>query len=202
MIRFFILIAIMLARQAYGLIRRGISFDGNMAMARADDEGLAAAKSQAVSTLPEFLRRLSSPGIERSTIAVKAPIAVDGGSEHVWLSNIRVEGDAFVGTIDNNPHPRTGKRAGDTLRVARSEISDWRLVENGVLVGGYTIRYFMSRMPAKQRAVMLASFKFRIEDDPIRPAPRVTPAPTSSPARAPAPNPRQSSFVPDPSSPA
>jgi uncharacterized protein YegJ (DUF2314 family) len=146
------------------------SGDGNVVTLPADDPGLAEAKAQAVATVPEFLRRLAAPGADVASAAVKAPLPVPGGTEHVWLAGVRCEGGEFVGTVDNEPSPKTGVRSGDTVRVRHSEISDWKLVENGRLVGGFTIRYFMSRMPAKQRAALSAALPFTVGPEAIPPA--------------------------------
>jgi uncharacterized protein YegJ (DUF2314 family) len=109
------------------------------------------------STLAEFLRRLSAPGVDLSTAAVKAPLPVPGGTEHMWLISPRCEGDEFVGAVDNEPGAATGVRSGEIMRVRQSEISDWKLVENGQMIGGFTIRYFLSLMPAARRESIVAS---------------------------------------------
>lgn len=144
--------------------------DGNFVTLPADDPGLEAAKAQARATVHEFLRRLAAPGTDLASAAVKAPLPVPGGTEHVWLSSIRCEGNEFVGTVDNHPTAETGVRIGAIVRVAHSEISDWKLVERGQLVGGFTIRYFMSLMhPAQQQAVY-AGLPFAIGPEAIPPA--------------------------------
>ena len=143
---------------------------GNVVTLPADDPGMEAAKAQAVATVPEFLRRLTRPGADVASAAVKAPLTLPNGTEHVWLANVRVEGDEFVGTVDNDPNPKTGVKSGDTVRVRHAEISDWKLVENGQLVGGFTIRYFIDRMPAKQRAALTKALPFSIGSEAIPPA--------------------------------
>jgi uncharacterized protein YegJ (DUF2314 family) len=144
--------------------------DPNFVVFAADDAGLEAAKAQALASLPEFLRRLSAPGADLESAAVKAPLPVPGGSEHVWLSGIRCEGDQFVGTVDNHPSPETGVQVGARVRVSHSEISDWKLVERGQLVGGFTIRYFMSLMHPAQQAALHAGLPFAIGPEAIPPA--------------------------------
>jgi uncharacterized protein YegJ (DUF2314 family) len=144
--------------------------DPNFVVFPTDDAGLEAAKAQARATLPEFLRRLSAPGADLSSAAVKAPLPVPGGTEHVWLSAIRCEGDEFVGTVENHPSAETGVRIGAIVRVAQAEISDWKLVERGQLVGGFTIRYFMSLMQPAQRAAVQAGLPFAIGHEAIPPA--------------------------------
>ena len=72
-----------------------------------------------------------------------------------------------VGRVDNQPRRATGLSVGDTIRVRQSDIGDWKLVEDGQLVGGYTIRCLMKRMPARQRNAMLAALPFLVGDEPI-----------------------------------
>ena len=144
--------------------------DPNFVVSSAGDVGLEAAKAQAKATLPEFLRRLSAPGADTASAAVKAPLPVPGGTEHVWLSPIRWEGDEFVGLIANHPSPETGMQLGATVRVRHSGISDWKIVERGQLVGGFTIRYFLSRMPPAQRAALNEGAPFTIGPEAIPPA--------------------------------
>jgi len=151
------------------LLRRG-RFSGNVVEMRADDPGLNAAKARAVETLPEFLRRLALPGTDHSTVAIKAPLKVPGGTEHVWITNVRSEGSEFVGTVDNSPTRAAGVVAGTPVRVRHSEISDWKVVERGRLVGGFTIRYFLSLMPERQRAALAANLPFVIGPEALPPA--------------------------------
>jgi uncharacterized protein YegJ (DUF2314 family) len=143
--------------------------DPNFVVFRTDDAGLEAAKAQARATLPEFLKRLSAPGADVTSAAVKAPLPVPGGSEHVWLSGIQCDGDEFVGTVENHPSPGTGVQMGATVRISQTDISDWKLVERGQLVGGFTIRYFMSLMDPAQEAAMRAGLPFAIGPEAIPP---------------------------------
>ncbi len=140
---------------------------GNVISLPDDDPGLAKAKADAVAAVPEFLRRLAAPGADRDSAAVKAVLLVPSGTEHVWLTNIRYEAGEFVGTIDNDASAESGARIGQVIRVRESEISDWKIVEKSVLVGGYTIRYFISRMPDRQRRAIEAGLPFRIGPEAI-----------------------------------
>ena len=143
--------------------------NGNVMALPEDDPGLNAAKAEAVATVPEFLRRLAAPGADLGSAAVKAALPVPGGTEHVWLTGIRHEAGEFVGTVDNEPSAESGVRPGQVVRVRESEISDWKLVEKGQLVGGFTIRYLIGLMPARQRAALDAGLPFRIGPQAIPP---------------------------------
>jgi uncharacterized protein YegJ (DUF2314 family) len=142
----------------------------NFAVGPQGDAELDAANAEAVATVPEFLRRLSSPGTDPTSAAVKMALPVPGGTEHVWLAGIRCEGDEFVGTLDNEPTPATGMHVGAELRVRQSAISDWKLIEQGRLVGGFTIRHFVNRMPARQRAAFVDRLPFTLGHEPIPPS--------------------------------
>ena len=151
----------------FRLVRRLFAGGGNLAVLGENDPGMAAAKAAAVATLPEFIRRLAAPGVNAEESAVKAAFPVPGGTEHVWIARVRYEGGEFVGTLDNDPRADIGVEAGDIVRVQQSQISDWKLVEHGQLVGGFTIRYFRERMSAKERAALDAALPFRIGPEPI-----------------------------------
>jgi uncharacterized protein YegJ (DUF2314 family) len=148
-------------------VLRRFASGGNFAVLGEDDPGMAAAKAAAAATLPEFLRRLAAPGVNPEESAVKAAFPVPGGTEHVWIGRIRYEDGEFVGTLDNEPRADIGVQAGNIVRVQQSQVSDWKLVEHGQLVGGFTIRYFRDRMSARERAALDAALPFRIGPEPI-----------------------------------
>ncbi len=162
-------LAIWLVTLPFRLVMGWLGIGGNVVHARSDDAALNAAKAQAVATIPEFLRRIALPGANLESAAIKAPLPVTGGQEHVWLRFVRHENGEFVGIVDNTPRHETNVKAGDTIRIRETEISDWKLVERAQLIGGFTIRYFMDRMPARQRNAMIASLPFAIGPEPIPP---------------------------------
>ena len=52
---------------------------------------------------------------------------------------------------------------GDRVSVNPNEITDWAFVENGRLVGGYTIRVLYSELSPERRKALEAEARFRIE---------------------------------------
>ena len=136
----------------------------NMIAVREDDPGMKAAIARARKTLPDFLARLRAGTADALTTSIKAGLPTkDGSKEHVWITNVRYEGGAFFGTLDNEPSADIGFVIGATVRVHESDISDWKLIENGKLVGGYTIRYIRSRMTKRQREYFDAHLPFTID---------------------------------------
>lgn len=147
-------------------VRRRFS---NLVDVRADDPGMLEAIATARRTAPQFLAWMDAhPGDE--SVAIKAALpAIDGSVEHVWLVDIRREGPAALsGTIENLTTTLSGRGTGDRVTVKLDEISDWKYVENGLMQGGHTIRFFLAGMPRRQRERMLAALPFRIEGIPAR----------------------------------
>ena len=142
----------------------------NVVDVRTDDPGMLEAIARARETAPQFLGWLDAhPG--DAGVALKAALpATNGSVEHVWLVDIRREGnDALTGVIENVTATLAGHATGDRVKVAVAELTDWKYVENDVMQGGWTIRYFLARMPRRQRERMLAALPFRIEGIPALP---------------------------------
>jgi uncharacterized protein YegJ (DUF2314 family) len=58
------------------------------------------------------------------------------------LSDVEFAGGRFKGKVDNAPMKIHGLKIGQVVSANPDEISDWAYVDNGKLVGGYTIRFF------------------------------------------------------------
>lgn len=139
----------------------------NVVDVRTDDPGMLDAIATARRTAPQFLAWLDAhPG--DASLALKAALpATNGSVEHVWLIDIRRDGDdALSGVIENVTATLANHATGDRVRVAIAELTDWKYVETDVMQGGFTIRYFLARMPRRQRERMLAALPFRIEGIP------------------------------------
>ncbi|MBL8984335.1 MAG: DUF2314 domain-containing protein [Gemmatimonadetes bacterium] len=86
-------------------------------------------------TFAEFLRDDTSAISFRSL-----KTRVDGPTpEHIWVDGASFDGRVFRGTLNEDAVFGAAK-AGDSVVVAPSEISDWMVVVNGELCGGYTLR--------------------------------------------------------------
>lgn len=62
------------------------------------------------------------------------------------------DGERFAGTLSNIPADVPGLEHGQRVVVALNEISDWMVVDNGRLIGGYTIRVFRDRLSDQERS--------------------------------------------------
>jgi uncharacterized protein YegJ (DUF2314 family) len=128
----------------------------NFVQVAEDDAEMNAATAKARETVDQFIAALANPPSDAEGFAVKAGITDGETVEHMWLTDPVYRDGAFTGTINNEPQRVTNVTFGQSYSVAREEISDWNYMRNGKLVGGYTVRVFVSRMPDDQREAMEA----------------------------------------------
>jgi uncharacterized protein YegJ (DUF2314 family) len=128
-----------------------------------DDARMNAAIEQARSSVDIFIAAIQSPKPGQSAFSVKTPVSDGQHIEHFWLMPVTYDGTKFEGVIANEPFDVTNVKLGQRMTVERSQISDWMFVENGKLVGGYTLRILRSTLPPEERAEFDKSLPYVID---------------------------------------
>jgi uncharacterized protein YegJ (DUF2314 family) len=128
-----------------------------------DDQKMNAAMEMARSTVGTFTTALASPKPGQRSFTVKVAFSDGKNTEHMWLSPVRFDGSKFHGTINNDPERVSHVKNGDDAQVEPSKISDWMFVEDGKLVGGYTLRVLRDGMSGAERAEFDKSVDFIVE---------------------------------------
>lgn len=130
----------------------------------ATDVELEAAIQQARNTLNEFTDRLASSHPDRKFVAVKVRfLPTDGLSQDIWVDEITYTGSSFRGNMGDDI-PSLKLSAGEKIVVPAEDIVDWMIVEDGKLVGGYTIRLAYQRMSLEEKERFLETLDYSIED--------------------------------------
>lgn len=127
----------------------------------ADDPQMLAAIAEARASQGEFLARIRNPPPTQTSASVKVMLRDGTVTEHVWLESPRYEDGSFIGTLGNEPQLVKGHALGELMTVPDSDMSDWLAVDDGVLVGGFSIRVFRDRLPPDQRAEFDRASPFR-----------------------------------------
>ncbi len=83
--------------------------------------------------------------------------------EHMWLTPVTFDGLRFQGTVNNHSEIVSTVKLGDRVSVEPAKISDWMFVENGKLVGGYTLRVLRENLSAGERAEFDKGVPFKID---------------------------------------
>lgn len=129
------------------------------AYAVGNDQRMVDAIAEAKRTLPTFIDALKQAQGRDRYFSVKRPFATsDGGSEHIWIDELKWMGTSFQGRVANVPASVPGLTSGETVSVAVEEVSDWMIVDaGGRLTGGFTIRAMREMMSPEQRTEFDAS---------------------------------------------
>jgi len=134
-------------------------------MVAPDDSAMNAAMGTARATLDRLAERIARPPAGQSNLALKVRLEEGEAVEHIWLTDLGYADGRFFGRVSNEPLDLRKVRLGDSVSAGREEISDWMAVENGRLVGGYTLRVLRDRMSPAERAELDTSWTFRIEQE-------------------------------------
>ena len=117
-------------------------------------------------TVGVFIQALRKPAAGQSDFEVKKPFRQGDIVEHLWLANVTFSGNRFHGYVDNKPRKIKGLKMGDHVSVNANEISDWAYIDNGRLVGGYTIRVIFAELSPKGKKKLEDEARFRIASHP------------------------------------
>jgi uncharacterized protein YegJ (DUF2314 family) len=118
---------------------------------------------EARKTVGKFIAALTHPAAGQEDFEVKKPFIQGNQVEHIWLSDVQLVGNLFQGRIDNQPRKISGLKMGEMVSVKPNEISDWLYIDNGKLVGGYTVRVHYNELSAQQKQEFDRRADFRIE---------------------------------------
>jgi uncharacterized protein YegJ (DUF2314 family) len=128
-----------------------------------DDPKMLAAIDQARATADDFIRALNAPRTSQSDFSVKLPIKDGEEVEHMWITPVRHLNGRFVGAINNEPVSVRTVKMGDEVQVAKDEISDCMYIDDGKLVGGFTLRVLRDNLPENERQEFDRTVPFTVD---------------------------------------
>lgn len=131
----------------------GMPPGNNVAPVAVDDPAILAARKEAVASLATFRRGLAA-GLPPSVVfSLKVGLPTRKGGtdrEHIWVSDIQVDGEGFRGVLDNDPVD-IDLAAGDVVQIAPAQIEDWMILDAErsppAVCGGFTTRVLLDRQP-------------------------------------------------------
>jgi uncharacterized protein YegJ (DUF2314 family) len=135
-----------------GSVQTGIARDDVISTEKGDPE-MEAAYEKARATLSEFWAMADNPQPGTSMLALKVGISDPKQDfvEFFWLTEVRrLGGGRLSGVISNEPSDVKTVRQGQRYAFAEKEIVDWTFMRNGKIVGNWTLRPLLRRMPKAQ----------------------------------------------------
>lgn len=103
-------------------------------------------------TIGYFKDCLQHPMESQYGHSLKVRLDDANGTEHIWLHDLSLDEDGlFYGVIDGDPVTVTTVKAGTRIGIPHEAISDWLIVDDGRLIGGYTIRVYRESLSDTER---------------------------------------------------
>jgi uncharacterized protein YegJ (DUF2314 family) len=102
-------------------------------------------------TLDRFRSMLPADGSPRRDAMVKTEIRQADKKAFMWLCNTRMFGTNFTAEFFEISDVFTNHHVGDELKIPEESLLDWMVNDNGVLHGGFSIRYYRSTLPEEER---------------------------------------------------
>jgi uncharacterized protein YegJ (DUF2314 family) len=125
-----------------GVTVAGAQQQSQVIMVPEKDPVMAAAISKGRATLGGFWQALEKSGLDEADFAPKVGLPTGGGSsEHIWI---------------NVPKSLKDIRFDQRIEIPEPLISDWMYRRSGKIVGGYTIRALLPRLPPHEAAQIRA----------------------------------------------
>ncbi len=94
---------------------------------------------------------------------VKKPYPTPAGeAEHMWIEVTEENNGILKGIVANEAEETREVKIGEKVSLNISEISDWKYVDSGKLVGGYTIRFFYDKMTTKEKEQFIKEVGFEM----------------------------------------
>jgi uncharacterized protein YegJ (DUF2314 family) len=119
---------------------------------------------QAQDTLDSFIQKIDVPQPDRTLVAVKVRFVLpDSSTQDLWVDRITYKDGSFHGTMGDDI-PTLKLSVDDKITIRTEDIVDWMIVQNGKLIGGYTIRLAFQRMSPEQKERFLETVHYSVED--------------------------------------
>ena len=138
--------------------------DPNVFSVKADDIQLLDAIQKAKLTIKYFKDSLENSKPHQTYFAIKTKLTDGSNIEHIWLDADEFSDNIVYGTVNNVPANLKNIELGKKIGIPETEISDWLIIENNRLIGGYTIRTLRDKMSRPHRELFESSINFTIDN--------------------------------------
>lgn len=128
--------------------------DGKIFHSPTSDNAMQDAIAAARSSTASFVARLEAPQPGDHAFGIKFPFRDGDEVEHMWVSDVRRDGDQFVGIVEADAQLVGNVAKGATVRVPMGEISDWGFNNGTAIHGNYTTRVMLDTLPPPMRRAL------------------------------------------------
>jgi uncharacterized protein YegJ (DUF2314 family) len=105
-----------------------------------NDPRMKAAVTEARKTWPDFVKAFESKPENSESFAVRFPFKSGTEQEFMWVEVISISKDSIRGKLANEPVWSKDLKLGDDVTRKVSELTDWLYLNDGQIVGGFTVK--------------------------------------------------------------
>jgi len=128
------------------------------------DSEMESAFAQARASLDEFIQLLANPNPTRAFAALKIRFTLpDGSTQDIWCDDVTYKSGQFTGNMGDDI-PALKLAFGDRIPLSHNDMVDWMIVQDGKLIGGFTIRVAFSRMTPAEKEFFLNEAGYSIDE--------------------------------------
>lgn len=128
------------------------------------DVEMQAAVQEARDSLHVFIQKIQTPHPDRTFVAVKVRFSPpDESAQDIWVDEVTYSNGVFRGSMGDDI-PSLKLRMGEKVKIEKEDIVDWMIVEDGRLIGGYTIRLAVQRMSPEEKERFLKTLDYSLEE--------------------------------------
>jgi uncharacterized protein YegJ (DUF2314 family) len=130
-------------------------------------------------SLRSFFDAFVKPTPNQKAFLLKAEFTEGDTTEHIWLADIDASTMPMTGTIGNEPLIKSLSFM-QRVEFRPEQISDWMYVEDGYLVGGFTIQVIRAGLSSEERAAYDAKAPYKFRDHLTSGSPAASSRPEAS----------------------
>lgn len=128
------------------------------------DIEMESAFTDARNSLDQFIERIQTPHPARTFAAIKTRFfPPDGLPQDIWVDQVTYLDGSFRGNMGDDI-PSLRLYLGDEIMVKAEDVLDWMIIEDGKLIGGYTIRLAYHRMSPEEKQDFLKSLDYSLDE--------------------------------------
>lgn len=140
------------------------NLEGRAVAVPSDDPDMQQAFLETRRTMDQFIQHLRAPTLTEEYFAVKVRFSETVQSEYLWMSGVSYDGVMFAGKLEGESDLLPLNYQPDNkYRAPLDAIYDWMIVDNGKLIGGYTIRVARRKMTPENRERFDEQLWFTVE---------------------------------------
>jgi uncharacterized protein YegJ (DUF2314 family) len=118
-------------------------------MFRSSDPAYQECVANARASLDKF--RSMVPRYDSHSCSIKTKLYDGQGSGFVWLFNTTVSDRGFTAELFEIPPSVPKLKVGQIFHIADADVVDWMINDDGMLYGGYSLRYHRAQLPPEKR---------------------------------------------------